>query len=163
LSPPRHHSNTDNLTVFFLDAPRVCGLWWPDISGELCADVSVFVSVRSVLPCVVLRIAAKDHSCRGRINTGDFALLRFGALRCGVVRKAFSGRRSTNELPRQQCNPNSLESAQRRVKFRTSSVSITRAKFFVAALGQTFGYGMTAVICEDLTLSAPLEFTAVTT
>src|SRR5215510_2971395 len=83
---------------------------------ELCADVSVFVSVGRVLPCVVLRVTAKDDSCRVRINTGDFALLRFGALRCGVVRKAFSGRRSTNELPRQWNNLNILERAVHRVK-----------------------------------------------
>ena len=43
--------------------------------------------------------------------------------RIELATPAFSGRRSTNELPRQQCSFNSLESAQRRVKFRTSAVS----------------------------------------
>ena len=76
---------------------RVCG---PLLAGHLgrsvkaaalerCADVSVFVSVGAVFPCAVLRVAAKDHSCIVRINTGDFALVRFGALRCGVVGRPF--------------------------------------------------------------------------
>ena len=37
--------------------------------------------------------------------------------RIELATPAFSGRRSTNELPRQKCNFNSLESGQRLVKF----------------------------------------------
>jgi hypothetical protein len=81
--------------------------------------------------------------------------------RIELATPAFSGRRSTNELPRQLCSFTSLESAQRRVKFRTSDPKPVRN--FRSSKIPMHGYGMTAVICEDLTLSAPLEFTAVTT
>jgi hypothetical protein len=83
--------------------------------------------------------------------------------RIELATPAFSGRRSTNELPRQLCSFTSLESAQRRVKFRTNCHP-KPVRNFRSSKGSTMhGYGMAAVICEDLTLSDPLEFTAVTT
>jgi hypothetical protein len=82
--------------------------------------------------------------------------------RIELATPAFSGRRSTNELPRQSCGLSSLESAQRRVKFRTSGNREPVRKLSCSS-PKNLGYGMTAVICDDLTLSVPPEFTAVTT
>ena len=94
---------------------------------------------------------------------GNVAVTMVPGARIELATPAFSGRRSTNELPRQCCSLNSLESAQRLVKFRTSCNLEPVRNSFRSHDSAICGYGTTAVICDDLTLSAPPEFTAVTT